>query len=514
MEDIPGESESCERHFRDNTVALLLEVVATYPYPIRAHRASRENKAGDPIIEICPVINHISTMEVIREHDLSRVRLLLREFPVVGLLGARQVGKTTLARQLAATYAAPLAWFDLEDPADLARLDDPGLELRPLQGLVVLDEIHRLPDIFQLLRVLADRPGPPARFLVLGSASPELLRQASESLAGRVAFHELDGFGLNEVDDLERLWLRGGFPRSYLARSEPASRRWRDGFIRTLLARDLPELGSTIPSATLRRFWAMLAHWHGQIWNGSEFGRAFGLSHATVRRYLDLLTSVFVVWQLQPWFENISKRQVRSPKVYIGDSGILHALLGLPPDGIWSHIRRSARPGRGASSQQVVHLLGGFPEQCFHWSTHTGAKLDLLVVAGARKYGFEVKRSEAPRLTRSIRSAMETLNLDRLDVVHAGTERYQLASGVRAPPCCQFDRCAATIGGVVELVKVDRDDLNRNKQLPFSQIAVSAGSGRTSCDSDDTWRVGSRAAGECSRRSEPIGQRVSLDGRR
>ncbi|WP_428275521.1 ATP-binding protein [Candidatus Palauibacter sp.] len=374
---------------------------------------------------------------------MSRVRLLLGEFPVVALLGARQVGKTTLARQLAAAYSEPVAWFDLEDPADLARLDDPGLELRPLNGLVVLDEIHRLPDIFQLLRVLADRPGPPARFLVLGSASPELLRQTSESLAGRVAFHELDGFGLDEVDNLERLWLRGGFPRSYLARSEPASRRWRDGFIRTLLARDLPELGSTIPSATLRRFWAMLAHWHGQIWNGAEFARAFGVSHATVRRYLDLLTSVFVVRQLQPWFEDISKRQVRSPKVYIGDSGVLHALLDLTTrEDIVSHPKVGAS-WEGFVIQQIVHLLRAVPEQCFHWSTHTGAELDLLVMDGARRYGFEVKRSEAPRLTRSMRSALETLNLDRLDVVHAGTERYRLADGVRALPAAEL---ADTLG--------------------------------------------------------------------
>ncbi len=386
-------------------------------------------------------------MEIMREHDSSRVRLLLGEFPVVALLGARQVGKTTLARQLAAAYSEPVAWFDLEDPADLARLDDPGLELRPLKGLVVLDEIHRLPDIFQLLRVLADRSGPPARFLVLGSASPELLRQTSESLAGRVAFHELDGFGLSEVDDLERLWLRGGFPRSYLARSEPASRRWRDGFIRTLLARDLPELGSTIPSATLRRFWAMLAHWHGQIWNGAEFARAFGVSHATVRRYLDLLTSVFVVRQLQPWFENIRKRQVRSPKVYIGDSGILHALLGLSGRAdVVSHPKVGAS-WEGFVIQQVVHLLRAPAEQCFHWSTHAGAELDLLVIDGANRYGFEVKRAEAPKLTRSMRSALETLNLDRLDVVHAGTERYRLAPSVRALPAAELVETLAPLPG-------------------------------------------------------------------
>ncbi len=373
-------------------------------------------------------------MIIPRKHHLARVRLLLDEFPVVALLGARQVGKTTLARQIAAAHSDPVAWFDLEDPADLARLDDPGLELRPLHGLVVLDEIHRLPGIFPLLRVLADRPGLPARFLVLGSASTDLLRQTSESLAGRVAFHHLDGFDLTEVDDLERLWLRGGFPRSYLAASGAASRRWRDGFIQTLLARDLPDLGSTIPRATLRRFWTMLAHWHGQVWNGAEFGRAFGVSHTTVRRYLDLLTSVFVVRQLQPWFENIRKRQVRSPKVYIADSGILHALLGLTGrTDVVSHPKVGAS-WEGFVIEQIVHLLRAPPEQCFHWSTHAGAELDLLVLDGARRLGFEVKRAEAPRMTRSMRSAMETLNLDSLDVVHAGTQRYRLAPGVRALP--------------------------------------------------------------------------------
>ena len=373
-------------------------------------------------------------MMIPRRQHLTRVRLLLNEFPVVALLGARQVGKTTLARQLADAHQDPVAWFDLEDPVDLARLEAPGLELRPLRGLVVLDEIHRLPDIFQLLRVLADRPGPPARFLVLGSASTELLRQTSESLAGRVAFHVLDGFDLAEVDDSERLWLRGSFPRSYLAGSDAASRRWRDGFIQTLLARDLPDLGSTIPSTTLRRFWAMLAHWHGQLWNGAEFARAFGVSHTTVRRYLDLLTSVFVVRQFQPWFENISKRQVRSPKVYIADSGVLHALLGLTDrTDVMSHPKVGAS-WEGFVIQQIVQLMRAPSEQCFHWSTHTGAELDLLVLDGSKRYGFEVKRSEAPRLTKSMRSAVETLGLDRLDVVHAGTQRYRLAERVRALP--------------------------------------------------------------------------------
>ena len=377
-------------------------------------------------------------MIIPREHHLRRLTLLLREFPVVALLGPRQVGKSTLARQLVSARRGGTTWFDLENPVDQSRLADPGLELRPLRGLVVLDEIHRLPDVFPLLRVLADRPRTPARFLVLGSASPELLRQTSETLAGRVAFHELDGFGLREVEDLERLWLRGGFPLSYLARSGAASRRWRDGFVRTFLERDVPDLGSSIPSTTLRRFWTMLAHWHGQLWNGAEFGRAFGIAHTTVRRYLDLLTSVFVVRQLQPWHENIGKRQVRSPKVYIGDSGILHALLGLTSRAdLLSHPKVGAS-WEGFVIQQILHLLAARPEQCFHWSTYSGAELDLLVISGDRRLGFEVKRAEAPRLTPSMRSAQETLGLTRLHVVHAGSSSYRMAPQITALPAARL----------------------------------------------------------------------------
>ena len=384
-------------------------------------------------------------MDVIRTDALRRLRLLLREYPIVALLGARQVGKTTLARQLAAKETVT-TWFDLEDPADLARLDDPGLELRPLKGLVVLDEIHRLPEVFPLLRVLADRSGTPARFLVLGSASPELLRQTSETLAGRVAFCRLDGFNTNEVGDIDRLWLRGGFPRSYLARSEAASVRWRYNFLDTFLSRDVPDLGGSVPPATLRRFWTMLAHWHGQTWNGAEFARAFGVAHTTVRRYLDLMTSLFVVRQLAPWFENISKRQVRSPKVYVADSGILHSLLGLPSrDALVSHPKVGAS-WEGFVVAQVIERLAARPEQCFHWSTHSGAELDLLVVAGQRRLGFEVKRAEAPRLTRSMRSSFETLKLDSLDVIHAGSQPYQLAEGIRALPATEINTALRPLG--------------------------------------------------------------------
>ena len=373
-------------------------------------------------------------MLIPRPAHLGRIRLLLGESPVVALLGARQVGKSTLARQVVAAHSGPCTWFDLEDPAHRARLSDPGLELRPLRGLVVLDEIHRLPELFPLLRVLADRPDCPARFLVLGTASPHLLRQSSETLAGRVLFHRLTGFGLDEIPDVERLWVRGGLPRSVLAGSDAAGRRWRDGFVETFLARDIPSLGSTVPSTTLRRFWTMLAHWHGQVWNGAEFGRAFGVAHTTVRRYLDLLTSLFVVRQLPPWIENVGKRQVRSPKVYIADSGLVHALLGLATrEDVVSH-PKSGASWEGFVIEQIIHLLAASAADCFHWSVHAGAELDLLVVSGNRRYGFEVKRAEAPRATRSMYTALEVLALDRLDVVHAGAETYALAPRIRALP--------------------------------------------------------------------------------
>lgn len=382
---------------------------------------------------------------VAREDHIRQVRVLLEEFPVVAVLGARQVGKTTLARQIADAEKEGAAWFDLEEPADLARLEDPGLALRDLRGLIVLDEVHRLPDVFPLLRVLADRTGTPARFLVLGSASPQLLRQTSETLAGRLAFHQLSGFGLNEVPDSERLWLRGSFPRSYLAASDGASGRWRRNFIDTFLSRHLPDFGSATPTTTLRRFWTMVAHWHGQVWNGAEFGRAFGVSHTAVRRYLDLLSSLFVVRQVPPWFENISKRQVRSPKVYVEDPGILHALLGLGSrEDVLSHPKVGAS-WEGFMLGQIMHLMRAREEQCFHWSTHSGAALDLLVTDGSQRYGFEVKRAEAPRLTRSMRSAMETLKLDSLDIVHAGTKRYPLAPGVRALPASELESLLPTL---------------------------------------------------------------------
>lgn len=369
-----------------------------------------------------------------RTAQLATIRRLFRIAKVVGIVGARQVGKTTLARAFARSQGGPVTSFDLEDPDVVARLEDPMIVLRPLRGLVIIDEIQRRPELFPALRVLADRPRSPARFLVLGSASPDLLRQSSESLAGRIAYHHLAGLSFTEVGPraLDRLWLRGGFPTAFLARSDAESNLWRRELSRTYLERDLPELGVTIPSATLRRFWTMLAHWHGQIWNASEFGRAFGVADTTVRRYLDLLAATFVIRVLPPFHENLSKRQVRSPKVYFSDTGLLHSFLGLRTLGDLLEHPRLGASWEGFALEQVVSVLGARPDECYFWATHTGAELDLLVVRGRRRFGFEFKRTEGPRVTPSVRSALRDLRLDALDIVHAGSDSFPLAERVRA----------------------------------------------------------------------------------
>jgi predicted AAA+ superfamily ATPase len=369
-----------------------------------------------------------------RDEHRKKVGKLLRSFPVTALLGARQVGKTTLSHQIERDWRGSATRFDLEDPTDLSRLADPPLALRSLRGLVVIDEIQRSPDLFPLLRVLADRPKTPARFLILGSASPGLLKQSSETLAGRIAYHFLPGFDLSETGtkQAERLWLRGGFPRSFTARSPKESETWRKNFLRTFLERDLPQLGVTIPATTLRRFWTMLAHGHGQVWNASEFGRAFGVADTTVRRYLDLLVSTFLVRLLLPWRENLKKRQVRSPKIYLSDSGLLHTLLGLrTKSDLLGHPKVGAS-WEGFALAQVIARLGAEPEECYFWGTHAGAELDLLVLRGRRRLGFEFKHSSQPRLTKSMRIAMDDLRLSSLDIIYPGEKIFPLASKIRA----------------------------------------------------------------------------------
>ncbi|MEW5806938.1 MAG: ATP-binding protein [Acidobacteriota bacterium] len=369
-----------------------------------------------------------------RIRELEILGNLVRRHPVVGIIGARQVGKTTLARLFTARLKKPYTYFDLENPEDLARLRDPMLALKDVMGLVVIDEIQRQPELFPVLRVLVDRPKSATRFLVLGSASPEIICKSSETLAGRIFYHELKGFSLDEVavGNFKKLWLRGGFPRSYLARSHNDSYEWRRAFIQTFLERDLPQLGITIRSTTLHRFWSMLAHYHGQIWNASEFARSFGIADTTVRNYLDLLTSALVIRQLPPWYENISKRQVKAPKVYVTDSGLLHTLLNLRD---FEDLEKNPKVGaswEGFVLEQVIIQLRAKSEECFFWATYTGAELDLLIVRGRHRLGFEIKRTSSPSLTPSMRSALSDLKLRQLFVIHAGDNTFPITKNVLA----------------------------------------------------------------------------------
>ncbi len=370
-----------------------------------------------------------------RDRHIAKIIRRLRIFEVVAILGPRQIGKTTLAKQVAERYRTQSHHFDLEDPVALSRIqDDANLALKDLKGLIIIDEVQRLPNLFPLLRVLSDRRPRPARFLVLGSASPELLRQTSESLAGRINYYELNGLGLDETGPgrLARRWLRGGFPVAYLARSHRDCFEWLESFCRTFIERDLAQLGVRTPGATLRRFWAMLAHRHGQTWNSSEFARAFGVADTTIRRYLDILTDTLVVRQLPPWHENLNKRQVRAPKVYLRDSGLVHHLLGIS-----DAASLDVHPARGSTWEGlmlefVMEQLAATGREFYHWRTHTGAELDLYCRKGTERLGVEVKLTTAPRVTPSMRNALRDLKLDELIVVHAGDSSYPLADRIRA----------------------------------------------------------------------------------
>jgi len=384
-----------------------------------------------------------------RPRWLAEIRAALKRSRVTALVGPRQAGKTTLARQILPADAP--GYFDLEDPRSLARLDEPMTALAPLKGIVVIDEIQRRPDLFPVLRVLSDRRPLAARFLILGSASPDLLRQSSETLAGRIETITLSGFGVDELGvrsgALRRLWRRGGFPPAYLARSERASYVWRRQFIQTYLERDLPQLGITIPATTLQRFWTMLAHYHGGIWNAAEAARSLGVTEPTARRYLDLLTGLFLVRQLRPWHENLKKRQVKSPKVYLRDSGLLHALLGLASEReLLSHPKVGAS-WEGYAIEEALRVIR--PDAAHFWATHTGAELDLLLLVRGHRYGVEVKFQDAPRLTSSMRIALEDLGLMRLTVLYPGHQRYDLERRVAVVPLAELATrgADAVIGG-------------------------------------------------------------------
>ena len=373
---------------------------------------------------------------ILRHTDVRLVRTSLQRSRVVAILGPRQCGKTTLAREFVPANSPN--YFDLEDPQGLARLSEPDLALRPLKGIVVIDEIQRRPELFPLLRVLADRRPLRARFLILGSASPELLRQSSETLAGRLETVPLEGFRLADLgaSKQSRHWLRGGFPLSYTARSETASLAWRRQFLQTFLERDIPQLGISIPAVALRRFWNMIAHYHGQIWNAAELARALAVNESTVRRYLDLLTGVFMVRQLPPWHENLKKRQVKSPKVYVRDSGLLHALLGIGTRRDLEYHPKVGASWEGYAVEEVLKALQ--PDEAYFWATHQGAELDLLLFKRGRRIGVECKRMDAPTLTPSMRIAVQDLRLNELWIVYPGERRYPLAKNVEVVPLGEF----------------------------------------------------------------------------
>jgi predicted AAA+ superfamily ATPase len=362
----------------------------------------------------------------------KRIATALRRSRIVALTGPRQCGKTTLARKLIATNSPN--YFDLEDPVSLARLDEPMTALRELKGLVVIDEIQRRPELFPALRVLADRKPLPSRFLILGSASPDLMRQSSESLAGRMETISMGGFNLGEtgVKTLARHWLRGGLPLSFLARTEADSLSWRKNFIQTFLERDLPQWGIGVPAAALLRFWTMLAHYHGQIWNAADPARSLGASEPTVRRYLDILTGVFMVRQLQPWHANLGKRQVKAPKIYFRNNGLLHQLLGIRSAKELLAHPKSGASWEGYALEETIQMIE--PDEAYFWGTHAGAEIDLVMVKAGRRLGVEYKREDAPRLTPSMRIALDDLKLERIAVVYPGVRRYSLHKRVNAVP--------------------------------------------------------------------------------
>lgn len=360
------------------------------------------------------------------------VRSALTRSPAVALVGPRQVGKTTLARSLLDGVAP--TWFDLEDPRAEVQMAAPLTALQGQTGLVVIDEVQHAPDLFKVLRVLIDRPGNPARFLLLGSASPVLLRQSAESLAGRIEVIETAGFTLEETgaDDAEALWVRGGFPRSFTAADDAASGIWRREFIRTVVERDLPQLGMNVPAPAIYRFWAMLAHYHGRVWNAAEPARSLGVSEATVRRYLAWLTQAYLVRQLQPWHANLGKRQVKAPKIYFRDTGLLHELLGIAGPAELARHPKSGASWEGFALEQVLRIAR--PDEAYFWATHAGAELDLLIVHRSRRIGVEFKRADAPRLTPSMKIALRDLELEALYVVYPGDRRYRLDDAVEVVP--------------------------------------------------------------------------------
>ena len=372
---------------------------------------------------------------IARQRLTAQLDCSVAESRITAILGPRQCGKTTLARAFYTqeqTAGRAVAWFDCENPRDVARLVNPLLTLESLTGIVIIDEFQRLPQLAEILRVLSDRIPLPAKFIVLGSASPDIIRSSAESLAGRVRFLDMPGLTLEEVgiSAVPNLWVRGGFPESYLATRETASLQWRENFIRTFLERDVPQLGYRMPAERLRRFWSMCAHYHGQTWNGSAIASSMGMSSMMMGDYLDLLTGAFVMRRLPAWHGNPGKRLVKSPKAYVRDSGLVHALLGIPDLAALQGHPKLGASWEGFALEQILAFTGD--RHAYFWGTHGGAEVDLVLESKGKLWGVEFKYADAPRLTPSMRSAMTDLALERLWVVHPGTDTYPLAERVDA----------------------------------------------------------------------------------
>lgn len=365
-----------------------------------------------------------------RKLDIERVRNLIKLFPVTAIIGPRQCGKTILSKEMNYEH-----YFDLENPRDIAKLDHPQLTLEELKGLIVIDEIQRKPDLFSLIRYLVDN-NKGQRYLILGSASGSLMKQTSESLAGRIGYYNLGGFRISDIGKpgIKKLWIRGGFPKSYLSNSEEDSFIWRENYIRTFLERDIPQLGISIPSNTLRRFWTMLSHYHGQVLNYSELGRSFGVSDITVRRYIDILSGTLMVRILQPWYVNISKRLIKRPKIYIKDSGIFHTLMSIQDEGQLLSHNKLGSSWEGFALECACQSIGKSDEEMYFWSTHTSAEIDLFWQEQGKNWAIEFKYSDAPNITKSMKIAMEDLNLSHLWIIYPGKETYKLSKKISVLP--------------------------------------------------------------------------------
>jgi len=377
------------------------------------------------------VVLHEMKKMIPRINYLDQIKASFRINSVCALLGPRQCGKTTLAKQyMNQCNEVPVHFFDLEDPEHINAFESPKLLLQHLDGLIVIDEIQLSPELFPYLRVLVDEK-PSLRLLILGSASLVLIRQSSETLSGRISYLEMKPFSLLEVTNTEQLWSRGGFPKSYLAMTEEDSFAWRREYIRTFLEKDIPSLGLHLNAQLIRRLWMMLTDYHGNLFNASELGRSLDLNHKTVKHYVDILSGTFMIRQLQPWFANISKRQVKSPKIYFRDSGLLHTLLTIQNR---EQLHVSSKLGaswEGFALEQVIDHYQAEPADCFFWATHAEAELDLLIVKGNQKYAFEFKYSSRPRSTKSMQSAIESLNLDYITIVIPGDSHYYLQDKIR-----------------------------------------------------------------------------------